>query len=123
MTGRKEWLFPDGELPPMGADKNLYGHEAIVMTNPGDTDAEVTFTLYWTDREPDTGYTVKVGARLVLCIHATEKEGLGDSGIMVPPGEQYAIALSSTRPIVAQYGRLDMRTGVMAFYTTPGYCE
>ena len=121
MKGRKEWLFPDGELPPMGADPNLYGHESIVITNPGDKPAEVRLTLYWTDREPTYSKPFEVGARRVLCVHITEKDGLFGDKITV--GEQYAIGLAASEPVVAQYGRLDMRTGVMAFYTTPGYCE
>lgn len=121
MTGKREWLFPDGELPPMGDNPELYGHESIVITNPGDKEAEVEITLYWTDRDPTGGEKVRVGAKRVLCVHITEKEGF--FGHPVTVGEQYAIALKSTEPVVAQYGRLDMRTGVMAFYTTPGYCE
>ncbi len=121
MTGKKEWMFPDAELPPMGDREDLYGHESIVMTNPGEKDAEVEFTLYWTDREPTEGYKVTVGAKKVLCIHITEKEGF--FGMPIAVGEQYAIGLKCSEPIVAQYGRLDMRTNVMAFYTTPGYGE
>lgn len=121
MKGRKEWLFPDGELPPMGENPDLYGHESVVITNPGDKPASVRLTLFWTDREPTESEPFEVGARRVLCVHITEKDGL--FGRKVAVGEQYAILLTATEPVVAQYGRLDMRTGVMAFYTTPGYCE
>jgi len=34
-----------------------------------------------------------------------------------------AIAVHSDTPVIAQYGRLDLTTGNMAFYTTPGYAE
>lgn len=121
MTGKREWMFPDGELPPMGDRADLYGHESIVITNPGATSSEVVITLYWTDREPTVSQPLTVDARRVRCIHITERDGLFGQPVCV--GEQYAIGLTCSEPVVAQYGRLDMRTGSMAFYTTPGYAE
>ena len=77
--------------------------------------------LHWTDRAPSAPLKVKVGAGLVNCVRCMEPDGI--LGVKVESGVQYAIALHSTVPIVAQYGRLDMRSGPMAFYTTPGYSE
>ena len=121
MYGKKDWFFPDAELPPRGGNPDLPGHESIIMLNPNGEDAEVEIVLHWTDRAPSKPLKVKVGAGLVNCVRCMEPDGI--LGLKVEPGVQYAIALHSTVPIVAQYGRLDMRSGPMAFYTTPGYCE
>ena len=121
MSGKKEWFFPDAELPPRGGDGELFGHESIIVLNTGALPAQISLTLYYTDREPVTLPPFTVDAKRVRCVRAVEGEGL--LGRPVKPGEQYAIRLSASQPVVAQYGRLDMRGGSMAFYTTPGYAE
>ena len=121
MAGKKIWYFPDAELPPKGSDPKLYGHESIIVLNPNSSDAQVSLTLYWTDREPDRCRPITVSAKRVLCIRA--EEGAGLAGVPVPICEQYAIALESDVPVIVQYGRLDVRQSNMAFYTTPGYTE
>ena len=121
MYGKKDWFFPDAELPPRGTNPDLPGHESIIMLNPNGEDAEVEIVLHWTDRAPTKLAPVRVPAGRVRCVRCMEPDGI--LGLKVEQGEQYAIALHATSPIVAQYGRLDMRSGPMAFYTTPGYCE
>jgi len=121
MYGKKDWFFPDAELPPRGTNPELPGHESIIMLNPNEVDAEVQIVLHWTDRAPTSLPKVTVRAGCVACERCMEPDGI--LGVRVEPGEQYAIALHASAPIVAQYGRLDMRSGPMAFYTTPGYCE
>lgn len=119
MDGKKRWYFPDGEAPPMGDDPEVYGHESIIVMNPNKKDAHVTIWLYWTDREPTKGPTILVEAERVRCVRSTEKCGF--LGVPTVEGEQYAIMLDSDTPVIAQYGRLDIRQPNMAFYTTPGY--
>ena len=36
--GKKVWIFPDAELPPVGVNL-IPGHESIIITNTGDQDA------------------------------------------------------------------------------------
>ena len=116
--GKKVWIFPDAELPPLGANL-IPGHESVIITNTGDTDANVRITLLFTDREPQDDLVVSVGARRVRCLRTSEP---ADFGAHTPTiGEQYAIMLESDVPIIAQYGRAEPRA--VAFYTTPGYCE
>lgn len=121
MFGKKHWFFPDAELPPKGTNELLPGHESIIMFNPNEEDAEIDIVLHWTEKEPSEPMHVQVKAGRVKCVRCMEPDGI--LGVAVPEGEQYAIAIHSTVPVIAQYGRLDMRTGNMAFYTTPGYCE
>ena len=116
--GKKVWIFPDAELPPVGVNL-IPGHESIIITNTGDEDAHVRITLFYTDREPANELVVTVGARRVRCLRPNEER---DFGAFTPViGEQYAIMLESDVPVVAQYGRAEPRA--VTFYTTPGYCE
>ncbi len=121
MYGKKDWFFPDAELPPRGTPPELPGHESVIVLNPNGEDAEVEIVLHWTDRAPTPLPKLTVAAGRVRCVRCMAPDGI--LGCKVEPGEQYAIALHASAPIVAQYGRLDMRGGSMAFYTTPGYCE
>lgn len=121
MSGKTKWFFPDAELPPKGPDGELYGHESIIVLNPNRETAVVRVTLYWTDRPPDRGEVIHVEGERVVCRRIVS--GWPQGGLAVPEGEQYAIGLESDLPVVAQYGRLDVRQSNMAFYTTPGYAE
>ena len=115
--GKKVWIFPDAELPPVGVNV-IPGHESIIITNVCDHDANVRVTLIYTDREPSE-LSVTVGARRVRCLRTNEEKDFGRNTAQM--GEQYAIMLESDVPIVAQYGRAEPRA--VNFYTTPGYCE
>jgi hypothetical protein len=115
--GKKVWVFPDAELPPVGGNE-IPGHESVIVTNVGDTCAHIKFTLIYTDREP-VSFDAEVGARRVRCLRSNSAD---DFGVFTArEGEQYAIMLESDVPVIAQYGRAEPRA--VNFYTTPGYCE
>ena len=115
--GKKVWIFPDAELPPVGVNL-IPGHESVIITNVGDETANVKFTLLYTDKEP-VSFTTQVQAKRVRCLRTNREEDFGQYTAAFD--EQYAIMLESDVLIVAQYGRAEPRT--VNFYTTPGYCE
>ena len=115
--GKKVWIFPDAELPPVGVNI-IPGHESIIITNTGDSDANIKITLFYTDKEP-VSFMTAVQARRVRCLRTNDAKDFGEYTAAFE--EQYAIMLESDVPIVAQYGRAEPRA--VAFYTTPGYCE
>ena len=110
--GKKVWIFPDAELPPVGVN-SIPGHESVIITNVGDREAHVKITLLYTDREPADDLTVTVGAKRVRCLRTNEEKDFGRFTALM--GEQYAIMLESDVPIVAQYGRAEPRA--VNFYT------
>ena len=115
--GKKVWIFPDAELPPVG-ENVIPGHESVIITNTGDTAANVKITLLYTNKEP-VSFMTRVDARRVRCLRTNEEKDFGKYTAKFD--EQYAIMLESDVPVVAQYGRAEPRQ--VAFYTTPGYCE
>ena len=115
--GKKVWIFPDAELPPVGVNL-IPGHESVIITNVSDQVANVKFTLLYTDKDP-VSFTTQVEAMRVRCLRSNEERDFGKYTAVEE--EQYAIMLESNVPIVAQYGRAEPRT--VNFYTTPGYCE
>lgn len=118
-NGQKVWIFPDGDLPPAGEpDLPLEGHESLIVLNTGDERADIEIDVYFSDREPELGLKVSVPARRVRCFRVDQP--LGDRQFQVPFG-QYALRLRSTRKIIAQIGRADVRQPNLAYYTTIGY--
>ena len=115
--GKKVWIFPDAELPPVG-ENPIPGHESVIITNVSDKKAVIKVTLIYTDKEP-VSFTAEVEAMRVRCLRTNEEKDFGE--FTAKFDEQYAIMLESDVEIVAQYGRAEPRT--VNFYTTPGYCE
>lgn len=121
MYGKKNWFFPDAELPPPG-DQEPFGHESIIVLNPNETPAQIEIRLYF--ELPDSAPAPilhRVEAGCVLCLRTSDRTAM--NGFVPEVGRQYAISVHSDTPVVAQYGRLDVRQENMAFYTTPGYAE
>ena len=113
--GSRTWFFPDGDIPAPG-DAPPFGHESLIMLNPGDEDADVVITVYFEDREPDVLSTQVVGARRVRCLTISDPI----EGYQIPLG-QYALKLESSAPIVCQIGRMDVQQPNLAYYTVMGH--
>ena len=113
--GHTTWYFPDGDIPPHGGTEP-HGHESLVILNPHDSDAELTITVYYTDREPDIIPAQRIKARRVRCLRTDEPIG----GVQIPFG-QYALKIESTSPVICQIGRMDVRQPNLAYYTVMGF--
>lgn len=118
--GKKIWIIPDCELPQEG-EGVLKGHESVIVVNDTQQEAIIAVSLYFTDRDRYDEITWTVGAGRVRCFRMNNMEDM--CGFAVPYETQYAMKLSSTCPIVVQYGRLDNRQTNLAYYTTLGYAQ
>ena len=85
--GKRVWIFPDGELPPVGLN-TIPGHESVIITNTTDKKATVKITLLYTDKEP-VSFSVEVKARRGRCLRTNEEKDFGPYTAV--EGEQYAI--------------------------------
>ena len=115
--GKKVWIFPDAELPPVGGNE-IPGHESIIVTNVTDQVADIKITLIYADKDP-VSFTTQVEAMRVRCLRTNKECEFGQYTAKFD--EQYAIMLASDQPIVAQYGRAEPRE--VNFYINAGYCE
>jgi len=112
--GAKTWLISDGFFP---ADSiGMKSHEAVCVLNTSDSEAEISMTLYFQDREPMIGFDVKVGARRTQ--HIRMDSLLNKNGEPVPQETPYAILVQSNVSIVVQYSRMDTRQAEMALMST-----
>lgn len=117
--GRKHWVFPDGDLPPAG-DQEPLGHEALMVVNLNRKPAQLKLEVLFEDREPVRDIALRVDGERVRCFRLDKP--LGESGYRIPFG-QYALVVHSDLPVVAVFGRLDVRQANMAYYSVAGFAS
>jgi hypothetical protein len=115
--GKRNWVFGDGDLPPAGK-KEPYGHEALMITNLNGDEANLLIDIIFEDREPKKGIKYTLQGERVICIRLDKP--IGEEKYLIPKG-QYALAIYSNIPVVAVFGRLDVRQPDLAYYSVQGY--
>jgi hypothetical protein len=92
----------------------MTSHETACLLNPGDRDAGVEITIFFSDREPAGPYAVTVPARRTRHVRFNELEDPEP----IPRDTDYASVIDSDEPIVVQHTRLDSRQAELALVTT-----
>lgn len=120
--GKKIWYFADGFLPAPSKGGKMEGHEALMLFNTGNEEAEVFLDIYYSDQPPAKGIKITVPGERIISLRMDKKEDLG--GYEIPLLTQYALRIRSSRPLVVQFGRLDTTQSNMSYYLgTPFYEE
>lgn len=119
--GRHRWAIAEGYLPAWsnGPEPQLGSHETCCILNANDTDAQVTITIYFEDREPAGPYRTMVPARRTR--HLRFNDLIDPESI--PIDTPYASVIESDLPIVVQHTRLDSRQAENALMTTIAFAE
>jgi len=115
--GKRNWVFSDGDLPPAG-EKEPLGHEALMVPNMNEEAARITIDIYFEDKAPIKGIEIIVPAERVKCFRLDMP--VGDQQYQIQEG-QYSLALHSNIPVVAVFGRLDVRQPNLAYYSVQGF--
>jgi hypothetical protein len=117
--GRKRWAIAEGYIPPYshGQEPQLTSHETVCILNPGDAEAEVAITVYYSDREPVGPYRITVPARRTRHIRFNNLKDPEP----IPTDTDFASVIESTVPIVVQHTRLDSRQAQSALLSTIAY--
>jgi hypothetical protein len=117
--GRTRWALAEGYIPSLshGPSPQMTSHETLCLLNASNIDAEVSITIYFTDREPVGPYRVSVPARRTKHLRFNE---LSDPA-PIPPDTDYSSVVESTVPIVVQQTRLDSRQAENALFSTMAY--
>jgi hypothetical protein len=115
------WAIPEGYIPgkSVSNDRALTSHETACILNTTERDADVTITLYFTNREPMGPYRIKVHARRTLHLRFND---LRDPE-PVPRDVDYASVIESTEPIVVQHTRLDSRDPSIALLSSVAFAN
>lgn len=119
--GKKTWVIAEGYIPSYGTgpEPEFTSHETACILNTSNRDAEVAFTLYFTDRDPVGPYKVTVGAQRTKHVRFNDLKDPEP----VPLDTDYACVIQSNVPVVVQHTRLDSRQAENALLTTIAYSE
>lgn len=117
--GTRRWAIAEGYIPSQstGEGPAFVSHETACLLNTTDVPANVTITLYFSDREPVGPYRVTVPARRTLHLRFNDL----DDPEPVPRDTDYASVFVSDTPIVVQHTRLDSRQAELALLSTIAY--
>lgn len=119
--GRRRWAIAEGYIPGWsnGPEPQMTSHESACILNPGDEDASVELTVFFSDREPAGPYRMTVPARRTLHLRFNQ---LTDPE-PIPADTDYASVIESSVPVVVQHTRLDSRQAENAVLSTIAYAE
>lgn len=114
--GRQRWAIAEGFIPASshGPEPEMLSHETACILNAGDREANVSITIFFSDREPAGPYRLTVPplrTRHVRFNDLREPEP-------VPLGTDFASVIESDVPIVVQHTRLDSRQAENALLST-----
>jgi hypothetical protein len=118
--GKRHWAIAEGYIPPSsthGDDPRFLSHEAACILNANDQDAQVTLTIYFSDREPAGPYRLTVPARRTRHLRFND---LNDPE-PIPTDTPYSSVIEADVPIVVQHTRLDSRQDALALLSTIAY--
>ncbi|MDF2721965.1 MAG: hypothetical protein K0Q59_1640 [Paenibacillus sp.] len=121
--GAKNWYIVDGYMPYKGKVEGaeFEGHEAIMILNCQDADAQIEMDIYYADREPDMNIPIIASARRVTCIRMDDPSQIG--GITLDRQMQYSLRFRSSMEVIIQYGRMDIAQPNLAYIGMVGYSE
>jgi hypothetical protein len=121
--GSKTWYVADGWMPLKNktAETGYEGHEAIMILNCQDKDAEVFMDVYFEDKEPIEGIRLAVPAKRIKCFRMDHPNEIG--GLKLERLSQYALRFRSSIEVVVQYGRMDVSQDNLAYIGTMGHSE
>ena len=119
--GKKVWYFADGYLPEPKKSDKMESHEALMIFNTSEEAVERIVDVSFSDRDPIKNIRIKVPAERIISLRLDKPEDL--NGAVIPMLTQYALRVTSSRPVVCQFGRLDTTQEAMAYYVGVGYAE
>ncbi|MDD5658922.1 MAG: sensory rhodopsin transducer [Actinomycetota bacterium] len=117
--GKNVWLFPDGDLPEPDINSSYQAHEALIILNTSDKNANLKMNIYFSDKDPIEDISFEVKAKRVKCIRLDKPEEIG--GVKIPLHVQYALRLESDVKVVVTFGRLDTSSEKLAYYVGTAY--
>jgi hypothetical protein len=113
--GSKIWYVADGWLPfqKETTASGYEGHEAIMILNCQEQDADILMDVYYEDRDPVEGLLLQVKAKRIKCFRMDHPDEIG--GLSLPRTTQYALRFRSNVDVIIQYGRMDVTQPNLAY--------
>ena len=117
--GRHAWAVAEGYIPPGSTAPvpELASHETICILNAGAEDAQVTVTVYFSDRAPVGPYRFTVPAKRTHHLRFNEFTDPAP----IPKGTAFSSVIEASVPVVVQHTRLDSRQAALALLSTMAF--
>jgi hypothetical protein len=117
--GVKSWAIPEGYIPAgsHGPEPQFTSHETVCILNTTNNEAQITITIFYSDREPGGPYRLTVPARRTK--HVRFNDLTNPEPIRLDT--DFASLIESDVPIVVQHTRLDSRQAENALLSTIAY--
>lgn len=114
--GKTTWVIPEGFIPSAstGPAPDMTSHETACILNASGKDANVTITIYFTNKPPVGPYHIIVPAERSKHVRYNDLK----DPVPIPLDTEYASIIVSDIPIVVQFSRLDTRQAAMALMTS-----
>ena len=117
--GARRWAIAEGYIPAQshGPEPQFTSHETVCILNTSDSDAQVTITIFYSDREPVGPYRLTVPGR------RTRHVRFNDLTVPepIPRDTDFASLIESDVAVVVQHTRLDSRQAENALLSTIAY--
>ena len=99
--GRRHWAIAEGYIPDRssGPEPEMVSHETVCILNASKSDAHVTITVFFVDREPAGPYRITVPARRTRHLRFNDL----DDPEPIPRGTDYSSMIESDVPVVVQH--------------------
>ncbi len=113
--GSKTWFVADGWLPDQSQTDNsgYEGHEAIMILNCQEKDAEIQMDVYFENEPPLEKIHLSVPAKRIRCFRMDHPDEIG--GLKIDRRTQYALRFQSDIEVIIQYGRMDVTQSNLAY--------
>ena len=123
MDGKKTWYIADGWIPRYTNTENsgYEGHEALIVLNCNDVEAEVYLDFFFEDKDPIENIKVTIPAKRVKCFRMDKPGEIG--GVVLGRLYQYSLRVRSEIDIVVQFGRMDVTQPNCSYIGLMGYSE
>ena len=123
MDGKKRWYIADGWIPRknLTEESGYEGHEALIVLNCNDKDADVYIDFFFEDKDPIENIKVTVPAKRVRCYRLDKPEEIG--GVVLGRLYQYSLRIRSESEVVVQFGRMDVTQPKCSYIGLMGYGE
>ena len=118
-AGHRRWVIPEGYLPAEshGPAPEMTSHGSIAVLNASDQPANLTITIFFSDREPVGPYHEQVPPRRTRHLRFNNLK----EPEPVPLATEFSSIVESDVPIVVQHTRLDSRQSENALMTTMAF--
>jgi hypothetical protein len=119
--GRRTWAIAGGHIPldTHGPEPQCTSYDRICLLNTSDGEAHVEMTLIYSDAEAVGPYRVCIAARRVRHVRFND---LIDP-VAMELDRDYAVRITSDRPIVVQFSRQDTGSAKRALLGTLAYSQ